>query len=231
VPLLLQAITTPPDTAAAAGDLVHALCGGRVLQVETDGLIGWATDVDDADTTSTLAGLYEHHRLITEIDVRVAACLPARFPTWAADVDALRGRLRTHKDELLAQLEAVRGCCELAVTALWTVADEAVEAAPTPGTPGRRYLMERRVAIAGSDSRRARAMRLADELEQTIGAELVRAQRQVCPSATVALSSALLVRRSDAQQLLSRLQRTDQDVRILVNGPWPPYTFADVRSD
>ncbi len=227
MPLLLQAITTPPD----AADLLDGLRGGRLISVMHADLVGWATELPHDDAAFNREDLLEHHRLISNIDRRVAACLPARFPTWFRDTEALSARLRSQKDQLLAQLDQVRGCCELAVTALWTVADEAVEAAPTPGTPGRRYLMERRVAIAGSDSRRARAMRLADELEQTIGAELVRAQRQVCPSATVALSSALLVRRSDAQQLLSRLQRTDQDVRILVNGPWPPYTFADVRSD
>jgi hypothetical protein len=44
----------------------------------------------------------------------------------------------------------------------------------------------------------------------------------------VALSAALLVPRASAENVRKRIARTEQDVRILINGPWPPYTFADV---
>ena len=46
--------------------------------------------------------------------------------------------------------------------------------------------------------------------------------------ALVALSSAVLVARASAEDVKNRLIRAEQDVRILVNGPWPPYTFATV---
>jgi gas vesicle protein GvpL/GvpF len=228
--LLLQAITSPPD--AAAYDVASGLRGGQMVTVADDGLVAWATELPHPDAAFTRDDLLAHHRLVSEIDERVAACLPARFPTWFDDVDALRRRLDRSRDELSRLIEEVRGCCELAVTALWIAPEQAAAASEEPSsTPGRRYLAKRRDEFAASDSRRARAHRLADELEQATGADLLRAQRQVCPSATVALSSALLVRRSTAQNVKVRLRRTDQHVRILVNGPWPPYTFAGVRSD
>jgi hypothetical protein len=202
-----------------------------MVTVADDSLVAWATELPHPDAAFTRNDLLAHHQLVSEIDERVAACLPARFPTWFDDVDALRRRLDRSRDELSTLIEEVRGCCELAVTALWIAPEEAAAASGEPNTPGRRYLAKRRDEFAGSDSRRARAHQLADELQQAIGDDLLRAQRQVCPSATVALSSALLVRRSTAQNAKARLRRTDQDVRILVNGPWPPYTFAGVRSD
>jgi hypothetical protein len=69
---------------------------------------------------------------------------------------------------------------------------------------------------------------LADQTERVVGSELVDVRHQVCPSVTVALSSALLVPRDRAEQIKARLIRQEQDVRILVNGPWPAYTFASV---
>ena len=93
--------------------------------------------------------------------------------------------------------------------------------------PGTRYLLERQQALAGSDLRRARATELADEIERVAGADLVAVRRQVCPSATVAISSALLAPQASARNLIARLLGMHNGLRILVNGPWPPYTFAD----
>ena len=44
----------------------------------------------------------------------------------------------------------------------------------------------------------------------------------------VALSSALLAPQARARDLMDRLLGMQDGVRILVNGPWPPYTFADM---
>ena len=70
--------------------------------------------------------------------------------------------------------------------------------------------------------------RLADELERLVANDLVEVRHQICPSATVALSSAVLVPRTRAEKIRAQLIRAEQDVRILVNGPWPPYTFGNV---
>ena len=66
-----------------------------------------------------------------------------------------------------------------------------------------------------------------EQTERLVGSDLVDV-RKFCPSVIVALSSALLVPRASADRIKARLSRDEQDVRILVNGPWPPYTFATV---
>jgi hypothetical protein len=87
-------------------------------------------------------------------------------------------------------------------------------------------LLERQQAFAGSDQRRATATELAADLERAAGGALVDSRRRVCPSPEVALSEALLVARAGVAELKAKLTHPRQDVRILVNGPWPPYTFA-----
>jgi hypothetical protein len=173
-----------------------------------------------------------HHRVVSEICAREEAVLPARFPGLSETVDALCAQLEVQRPELMDQLASVRGCCELAVTALWTDTGEAAAQLPTADvTPGRRYMLLRRLALASSVRRQARARALADELESLLGPDLVKVERRLCPSSNVALSLALLVKRARAAAVQARLPRSGLDVRILVNGPWPAYTFAAVRPD
>jgi gas vesicle protein GvpL/GvpF len=146
--------------------------------------------------------MLEHHRVVCDIFARVDACLPMRFPTVVDDVSTLQ------VEAFADQLEHVRHACELAITAAWRDS--------SPPETGRAYL-----------SRRVRAQRIADEIQATLGEDLIEASAKLCPSPKVAISLAVLVRRDAAETVKSRIPRNAEDVRILVHGPWPPYTFAD----
>jgi hypothetical protein len=220
--LLLHAITTSEEAAVYPA----GLRAQPLIVVPHAGLCAFASRFDAPPENFGRADLLAHHDLIsglaTQLDV-----LPARFPTWLADEDTVRHELQCRQGDLRKALERVRGRVELAVTALWTTASDEVPP-PEADTPGRKYLLGRRQAFSGSDQRHARARQLADQTERLIGADLVEVRHQVCPSATVALSSAVLVPRTSAENVKVRLARGERDVRILINGPWPPYTFADV---
>ncbi len=222
--LLLHAIST----AEAPADLPTGLRGRRLVRVEETGLAAWATKFAEPDRNNLRFGrtdLLEHHQIISCLHAQLDACLPARFSTWLVDENALRADIRRRQAELISVLDEVRGQCELAVTVLWTA--PAQHSPPTQAaTSGTQYLLERQAVWAGSDQRRKRARELADEIERLAGADLVAVRRQVCPSTAVAVSSALLAPRARARDLMARLPRTQDGVRILVNGPWPPYTFA-----
>ena len=226
--LLLHAIThSEPTPAQPAG-----LRGQRVLRVAEVDLAGWATQFGERPDALTRADLLSHHEVITLLHEQLDAALPARFPTWVADGAALRCVLADRHAQLAANLTRVRGRVELSLTALWLADDDDTgdgAAVPDAATPGRRYLLQRRQAFAGSDRRRQRAGELADQVEHLVGPDLVERQRQVCPSRTVALAMSLLVPRSRGPEVKARLGRVEPDVRILVNGPWPPYSFVDVR--
>ena len=222
--LLLHAIT-PLE---AADTPLAGLRGQPLVRVEEQGFAAWATEFGDQPDQLTRADLLSHHDLVTRLDERHDASLPARFPTWVADVEGLRRIIRMRRAELATSLARVRGRAELSVTAIWLTEDDAPPD-PEAATPGRRYLLDRQHAFAGSDRRRQRARELADELERLVGPDdLVEGQRQVCPSKTVAVSMALLVPRVRAREVKARLARVEPDVRILRNGPWPPYSFVTI---
>jgi Gas vesicle synthesis protein GvpL/GvpF len=200
---LLHAITTSPEDRVE----IDGLRGEPLVSSVVDGVSVWSTVLPDDVSPFTGEDLLAHHRVVCAIFERVAACLPARFPTFLTSEEPLLDQL----PRLQAQLERVRDACEIAVTAAW-LAGEPVEG-PRPGT---RYLQ-----------RRARLEKLADDLERTVGTDLLEARRKVALSEKVALSLALLVNRTTAGAVIQRITRSGPDVRILVNGPWPPYSFVD----
>ena len=223
--LLLHAIAPiEPAAPSPAG-----LRGQAVIAVDEQGLTAWTTDFHEAPGQLTRDDLLAHHGLITQLHESLASVVPARFPTWVADADALRRLIGSRRGELSSALDTVRGRAELSVTAVWLTDDDAAAVSmPEAATPGRRYLLERRQAFAGSDRRRQRAREVADQIERLVGADLVESQRRICPSTAVAASMALLVPRLRAVEIMARLPPVESGVRILVNGPWPPYSFVDI---
>ena len=220
--LLLHAVAT----ADGAEPSRLGLRGQPLIVVRHAELSAYASRFDAPAENFGRADLLTHHDIISCLAAQVDV-LPARFPTWLADEKAMRRELDRRRGDLVEALERVRGRVELAVTAVWTApADELPP--PEAATPGRKYLLGRQQAFSGSAQRRARAQALAEETERLIGRDLVEIQHQICPSSTVALSSAVLVPRVSAENVKSRLARGEQDVRILINGPWPAYSFAEV---
>ena len=208
--------------------LLHAIvpadAARGLASVSTDRLSAWATEWDQRPLTR--AEMLAHHELVSRLHAEHQACLPARFPTLVTDAEALRELLTRREAELLANLERVRDRAELAITALWTALPAAVPIAPT--TPGKRYLLQRQREFHSADAQRAMAGLIADDIEKMLKNEVVEAQRKLCPRPDTALSLAVLVPRTTAQQLLERIPDADErrGVRILVNGPWPPYSFV-----
>ena len=99
----------------------------------------------------------------------------------------------------------------------------------TADSPGTRYLVERRRAYAQSEQELKRARELRDLVDSLSAQHGGQAEHRLCPGAGVALSSAVLIPRRDSVEVRTRLTEVlgrQHGVRILVHGPWPPYTFV-----
>lgn len=251
--LLLHAITPAPDEDDAAIPAERGLRGQPLLIFRAGELAGWATVWDAPDTAVGRADLFDHHRVVQMI-WEMNPCLPARFPTWVADEQALEKLLEGRRSEIHAALERVRDQAELAVTLLWdseggkrghgesgtnqrvlTLARAPNPATARPATtdgPGRRYLESCRQTWKERDSRKEVARQFAHALEERLAPWVADSWYAYCPSEAVALSGALLVPADRAAELCERLREmspTLRGVRIVVNGPWPPYTFSRLR--
>ena len=198
MPLLLHAVV-PAEDMALRQPLLGTVAGP---------LLGIAT-AEDTD-------MLEHHRVVQELHEHFSACLPARFPTYVEDAETLRTLLTDREEALCAALERVRGRSELAVTAMWTRVPTVAD-----GGPGRRYLLQRQW-------QQRVAREVADELERVARPEAQSVQRALNPRPGTAVSLAVLVPRESTAVVVKRLSGLEpQDgVRILVSGPWPPYSFT-----
>jgi hypothetical protein len=92
---------------------------------------------------------------------------------------------------------------------------------PPTGASGTAYLRARAGRIGF-------ARLVSERVERIAGDALAGSEHRLAPSEGVLLSSALLVERSAAENVKARLYREVRDVRILVNGPWPAYSFAAI---
>jgi len=223
-PLLLRAVV------AASGQARPAGCDGMTLV--SAGPIGvWASELPERAEPGR-AELLEHHRLVEAICAR-GACLPARLGSWVESDEEARRLLAAREEALVAALARVEGKVEVAVACRWR--EESVSrlgrppASPLPEGEGTRYLRQRRDVISARERREARSQELVALVERAAGVAGAEAQHRICPSEALALSSALLVGRAEGAAAVARLRALEPgDVEVVVNGPWPPYSFAEI---
>lgn len=222
--LLLHAIGPAPLAEPPAG-----LRGGTLSFISAGPVGAWATEIGEG--AGDREDAFEHHRVVEALCAR-QPCLPIRFGSRVADPATAAALLAPRADALARALERVGGRRELAVTLLWT--DAAVEPgrghAPPPDRSGRAFLERKRAGHAAADERLALARDLARRLETELSADQADVRHALCPSAQVALSTAILApagradaTKEEAVKVAGRLT----GVRAVVSGPWPPYTFAD----
>jgi hypothetical protein len=227
VTLIAHAIAPAPPVPFEGG----GLRGRPLAWAEAGGLGLWGTDLD-AGVRLERADAMEHHRVVERI-CATQPCLPVRFGTAFPSIEAARGSIEARAAPLRAALERVSGRTELAVTLLWRTRP----APPAParvgaGGPGRRYMEERRARYSLSSARRARASELVERLVAELSVERALVWHEVCTSEDVAVSLAVLVPTDQAIARKSELERiagSFEDVMAVVNGPWPPYTFARIE--
>jgi hypothetical protein len=87
----------------------------------------------------------------------------------------------------------------------------------------------RRAEFAGREARRARAESLVDRVIVELATDRQFVWHETCTSDNVAVSLAVLVPTERAAERKAELEQVAAgfpDVIPVLNGPWPPYTFA-----
>ena len=91
---------------------------------------------------------------------------------------------------------------------------------------------QRRADYGAREGRRARAESMVEELIAQLAIERPLIWHETCTSASVAVSFAALVPTEQALERKAQLEGIAarfSDVLPVVNGPWPPYTFARIE--
>jgi hypothetical protein len=163
-----------------------------------------------------------HHERVVETIMANGTVLPLRFGTQLEREEQLAAQLAARHDELSRSLERVRGKAELGVRMIpkRPVSDRrAVE------TTGRGYLLAR-----------VRAHRRYQQAIREVHAALLALSRASCirqsqkpPAVLVAAYLFDSERVAEFRRQADQLARRQPGMKVIVTGPWPPYSFAAER--
>lgn len=215
---------------------VAGLDGAPVRALRSSGVMVWLGDVP-ATPRPELDRIREHDRVIRSAMDAGVTPVPIRFGQVLADEDAVRAHLAGR--DYTRELEHVADAVEFAIrvidpdlpvelppaTAGGPPAAESAAAGPSRGAAYMRLLAER---MHESEGRRGRALDAAHALDRAL-AEWVRDRRIEPAEHPAGAAVAHLVQTTAANAYGTRVKELSDDyrpLRIVVTGPWPPYSFV-----
>lgn len=95
--------------------------------------------------------------------------------------------------------------------------------------PGTRYLRARLLASRREADRQEAARAIVREIVAALGPHVLDRRCSIAPTDRLALRAAFLIEptRFDAcRQAIAEVRRRHPDLRVLVSGPWSPYSFV-----
>jgi len=228
------------------------LRGAPLVAVEDRGLTAVVSEVDLTEFgedglrrhMEDLAWLEEVARAHDDVVRRLAAVgavAPLRLATICLDEDAVRARLGEWHAELDAALQRVEGRAEWSVKLYVDRADAAEQAkervSREPGA-GAAYLRRKQTESQRRQEANQQAADAAEDLHSVAVHHAV-ASRRLQPqdprltgdTGTMLLNGAYLVPVGDDTfaQAVEAFTTAHPDLRVVVQGPWPPYSFASLE--
>jgi hypothetical protein len=240
VSLYVYCLSDEVTDEALAG--ARGLAGAPARLFARAGLAAVVSPFGEEPVPVTREHLRAHNHVNSVVLARVTP-LPFRFGTLAAE-EQLAAYLETRAEALCAALAAVRGCVEMSVKLMWGAAGarhaaEAHGEAESGGGPaaatggGTAFLLAKRRELLGDEDSRQRAEELAAWLERRTSELALDARVRVRPSESLVVRAAHLVARGrvgEYRERLRTLRGERPDLRFLTSGPWPPYTFSEIKN-
>ena len=175
-----------------------------------------------------------HHEVVRSITEQTTP-LPVRYGTIVT-VQQLSDYVSTHYRAIKAKLADVRGGVEMNVRMIRTIAgadtSQDFEKENVPG-PGTAFLREKQRELLRAEAGVDQKRELSSWLREKLG-DLIKEERiSLVPSQTVILARAdHLIERIDVQEYRTKMAKAVEErpeVRFMVSGPWPPYSFANIE--
>lgn len=209
---------------------------GPLAMVASGDLAAVVSPLAPCDLQRTTEDVVRHGAIVEALQQR-GPTLPVRFGTVLSDVEAVVRALEERQTELCADLTRLGDKVEFGLTVLWDRSaddgdDRPVVATEDDGTehgPGVRYLRARLAVLHRDDARRAAARTIASELDAALGSLVLDRRCSFAPTERLAVRAAFLIEpaRFDAcRHAIAEVRSRHPDLRVLVSGPWSPYSFV-----
>ena len=231
---LLPGTSDPPpaDLAGVSGEPVRRLVAGAVA--------AWVGTVEQAAVHRTLETARRHDAVVRAAMRRGATPLPARGGQRFDDDEHCMGEIERHERAIAATLDRVADCVEMTVhleaehraQASAATAPEPERSRPAAGAGrGREYLNALRAKRNMEHNVQTGVAGIRGVISRALG-EIVRAE--VVGDGRVPGAAALshLVPRANVSRYRDALTTlaADHAVSIRVGGPYPPYSFSEIRA-
>ena len=241
---------TRAGTASSGGT---GLRGRPLHAVEHRGLAAVVSDVDldefgeeglrrHMEELSWLEEVARGHDDVVRGLAGLGAVAPLRLATICLDDQAVRARLEEWHAELEAALQRVEGRAEWSVK-LYVDRPGEADRPPEPVSrepgAGAAYLRRKQTLTQRRQEASQQAADLAEQLhalaaDHAVASRRLRAQdpRLTGHTGTMVLNGAYLVPADDESfaEALARFAGEHPELRVVVQGPWPPYSFASLEA-
>lgn len=204
------------------------LAGETVELLEVDELGVWVGRM--ARPEPGVEAIQAHNRIVEVSITEQITPVPLRFGQWLENEDVLTTAIREKSEWYHARLAEFAGALEFGLRIIDPAAEaEARDVRPAGSPSGREYMQALRASSRLADERQAMAGRVRSRIQELMD-QLVRAEREDelrTPHAVLTIMH--LVARADFheyRQRANQLRELFPELRWLVSGPWPPYSFA-----
>jgi Gas vesicle synthesis protein GvpL/GvpF len=128
----------------------------------------------------------------------------------------------------------MRGSVEMNVRMIHSIAAADTSQEPEhAGGPGTAFLLEKRREIRRDEAGAAQKGQLSAWLREKLGDLIKEEKISITTSETVILARAdHLISRADVQEYRTKMAKAVEErpeIRFMVSGPWPPYSFANIE--
>jgi len=184
----------------------------------------------------TTENVLRHGAIVEELQ-QGGPTLPVRFGTVVADAETLADALAERHVELTADLARLGDKVEFGLTVLWeqlssdddSRADGAIDGDGPGHGPGTRYLRARLAESRREAAKQDAAKSIAREIDAALGPCVLDRRCSIAPTERLAIRAAFLIEptRFDAcRQVIAEVRHRRPDLRVMVRGPWAPYSFV-----
>jgi hypothetical protein len=216
-----------PHAHRPPGDLV-GLNGSPVELFEVGDVGLWVSTTERPQVS--VEAVQAHNRVVEVAVTEDVTPVPLRFGQWLEDPGKLAAQVSERASDYRDSLGRFAGCLEFGLRLIDPeAADEARDVRRSAPATGREYMQALRESSKLADQRQAYSETVATRVRELLR-DIVREEKvETAQTRHAVLTVSHLVAREHFDEYRERARRIRSvfpALRLLLSGPWPPYSFA-----